>query len=81
MKKIVFAVLAMSALALLPTLVCAQEKYALVIGNAAYTSQTPLRNTLNDANDMKAALEGLGFQTEMILNGTLRQMNDGVRNL
>jgi hypothetical protein len=68
-------------LALLPALVCAQEKYALVIGNAAYTSQTPLRNTLNDADDMKAALEGLGFRTELILDGSLRQMNDGVRNL
>ncbi|MDR1072953.1 MAG: SUMF1/EgtB/PvdO family nonheme iron enzyme [Treponema sp.] len=59
----------------------AQQKYALVIGNAAYTTQAPLRNTPNDAVDMKTALEGLGFQVDVILNGTLRQMKDGVRNL
>jgi formylglycine-generating enzyme required for sulfatase activity len=79
--KLIGAALFAAQLALAPVLVCAQEKYALVIGNAAYTSQTPLRNTLNDATDMKAALEGLGFKTEMVLNGSLRQMNDAVRNL
>ncbi|MDR2633149.1 MAG: SUMF1/EgtB/PvdO family nonheme iron enzyme [Treponema sp.] len=68
-------------LLLLPCFLAAQEKYALVIGNAAYTSQAPLRNTPNDAADMKAALEGLGFRVELVLNGSLRQMRDGVRNL
>ncbi|MDR1218643.1 MAG: caspase family protein, partial [Treponema sp.] len=56
----------------------AQQKYALVIGNAAYTRVSPLRNTVNDAADMKAALEGLGFQVELLTNATLRQMADGV---
>jgi uncharacterized caspase-like protein len=30
---------------------------------------------------MKTVLEGLGFQVELILNGSLRQMRQGVRNL
>jgi hypothetical protein len=74
-------------LLLLPFCLAAQQnasaprKFALVIGNAAYSAQTPLRNTPNDAADMKGALEGLGFQVDMILNGTLRQKNDGVRSL
>lgn len=34
---------------------------ALVIGNGSYTS-APLRNPLNDASDVAAALKGLGFE-------------------
>ncbi|MDR2096001.1 MAG: caspase family protein [Treponema sp.] len=65
-------------LLLLPALVCAQRKYALVIGNAAYTQVSRLRNTLNDAADVKAALEGMGFEAELLTDATLQQMTDGV---
>jgi hypothetical protein len=61
-----------------PFLLCAQEKYALVIGNAEYTAVSRLRNTVNDAGDMKAVLEGLGFRTELLANASLRQMNEAV---
>ncbi|MDR2095402.1 MAG: SUMF1/EgtB/PvdO family nonheme iron enzyme [Treponema sp.] len=70
----------LSFLFVLPAPVCAQEsvsapqKFALVIGNAAYTQVSPLRNTLNDAADVMAALEGLGFEAELLTDGTLRQM-------
>jgi hypothetical protein len=57
-----------------------QQKFALVIGNAAYTS-SPLRNTLNDATDMKAALESLGFTVELLRNGDLESMIDAVTRL
>ena len=50
------------------------QKYALVIGNGAYRSLTPLANPVNDAEDMAAALESLGFSVEVILNGSLEQM-------
>ncbi|MDR1933300.1 MAG: SUMF1/EgtB/PvdO family nonheme iron enzyme [Spirochaetales bacterium] len=53
-------------------------KFALVIGNGAYTAITPLRNPVNDASAMKTTLEGLGFQVELLTNATLRQMNEGV---
>jgi uncharacterized caspase-like protein len=67
------------ALLLFPIgMLAAQSKYALVIGNGAYSSITKLNNPVNDANDMKAVLEGLGFQVDLVRNGTLQQMNEGV---
>ncbi|GHU23999.1 hypothetical protein FACS1894172_15720 [Spirochaetia bacterium] len=69
------------AVFLLPAGAFAQQKYALVIGNAAYTNTTRLNNPVNDANDMTAALTGLGFQVDKILNGTLDQMEQAVVRL
>jgi uncharacterized caspase-like protein len=59
----------------------AQEKYALVIGNAAYTKVTALRNPVNDATDIKTALEALGFRVELVTNGNLSQMESAVVRL
>jgi hypothetical protein len=59
----------------------AQQKHALVIGNGAYTTLGRLNNPVNDASDMKAALENLGFKVDFILNGTLSQMEQGVVSL
>ena len=50
------------------------QKYALVIGNGAYAGLTRLANPVNDADDVAAALESLGFTVEKVLNGTLEQM-------
>ncbi len=57
-----------------------QSKVALVIGNESY-EEAPLRNPVNDANDIAAALKNLGF--ELIDNGALldlnkQQMNDAI---
>ena len=49
-------------------------KYALVIGNGAYTGLSRLANPVNDANDVAAALQGLGFTVDKVLNGSLDQM-------
>lgn len=58
-------------------------KYALIIGNSAYTgSGLPrLSNPVNDANDISAALESLGFTVDKVLNGSLAQMDDAVVRL
>jgi len=56
MKKVFFIIFFLTA-----TLSFAQQKYALVIGNGNYTNITKLDNPVNDANDMTAALQGLGF--------------------
>jgi formylglycine-generating enzyme required for sulfatase activity len=56
----------------------AQEKYALVIGNGAYTTVSKLKNPVNDANDMKGALEGLGFQVALLTNAGRVDMEDAV---
>jgi len=50
MKKLFF-VLFLTAVV---SLCFAQQKYALVIGNANYTGFSPLKNPVNDANDMTA---------------------------
>ena len=55
-----------------------RRKNALVIGNAKY-SNAPLRNTVNDAKDMKNALERLGFTVIYLENAAQRQMEDGIR--
>ena len=57
------------------------NKYALVIGNGNYTGLSPLANPLNDANDITAVLEHLGFTVEKILNGNMTQMEDAVLRL
>ncbi|MDR1302081.1 MAG: caspase family protein, partial [Treponema sp.] len=71
MKKtslwLVFFVLGVSSLA-------AQQKYALVIGNGAYTGITRLNNPVNDARDMEATLKNLGWTVDLVLNGNLDQM-------
>jgi WD40 repeat protein len=58
-----------------------RHKYALVIGNGAYTNVTRLNNPVNDARDMKAALEGLGFTVDLVVNGALDQMESGATRL
>ena len=59
----------------------APQKFALVIGNGAYANLTPLANPVNDANDIAAVLEYLGFTVDKVLNGTLEQMEDAVTRL
>ncbi|MCL2127812.1 MAG: caspase family protein [Treponema sp.] len=56
-------------------------KFALVIGNGNYSGLTPLANPVNDANDIAAVLEYLGFNVDKVLNGSLEQMEDAVIRL
>ena len=87
MKRFGFALL---VLALLPAALSAQQneaaaaapaKFALVIGNANYSGLTPLANPVNDANDISAVLEYLGFTVDKVLNGSMTQMEDAVLRL
>jgi formylglycine-generating enzyme required for sulfatase activity len=59
----------------------APQKYALVIGNGAYTGMTALNNPVNDANDMVDALQRLGFTVDKVLNGDLNDMENAVMRL
>ena len=65
------------ALLLALNLSAAVERHALVIGNANYQS-SPLRNPLNDARDMAAALKGLGFQVQSLLDADAGQMEQAI---
>ena len=77
MKKLLAALL-LCAAALCHAQQAGPAKYALVIGNSSYTGISTLRNPVNDANDMEAALKGLGFTVEKVLNGSLEQMENAV---
>jgi formylglycine-generating enzyme required for sulfatase activity len=59
----------------------AQQKYALVIGNADYRNVGDLKNPVNDAEDISAALNTLGFQVEPVRNGSRMAMQDAVERL
>lgn len=54
------------------------KRIALVIGNANYRS-LPLKNPLNDASDISAALKQSGFEVLDLRNATLQEMTKGVR--
>lgn len=47
----------------------AETRVALVVGNGAYAETTQLRNPANDATDISAALEGLGFEVIRVTDG------------
>jgi len=77
MKKFFFCIFAL----FIVTGLFAQQRHALVIGNSNYTGISSLRNPVNDANDMEAALRALGFAVEKVLDGNLEQMEVAVLNL
>lgn len=54
-----------------------ESRVALVIGNKNYP-KAPLENPLNDARDMKAALEQVGFRVIYRENANLSTMDDAV---
>jgi uncharacterized caspase-like protein len=58
--------------------VAAERRIALVIGNSDYPG-APLRNPVNDARDMAAALTKAGFQVTLRENIGLRGMAEAIR--
>ncbi len=50
-----------------------EQRVALVIGNSSY-KDAPLRNPVNDAEDMAAVLRNLGFRVTLRKNDSYRQM-------
>ena len=55
----------------------AQERIALVIGNADY-QVSALSNALNDAQDITLALENLDFKVTLVENADKRAMKDAI---
>ncbi|MCL2244797.1 MAG: caspase family protein [Treponema sp.] len=55
-------------------------KFALIIGNGAYTGGlNVLANPVNDANDMAESLASLGFIVDKVLDGDLEGMEDAIQ--
>ncbi|SOD96453.1 SUMF1/EgtB/PvdO family nonheme iron enzyme [Spirosoma fluviale] len=55
-----------------------EKRVALVIGNRDYQSMNPLRNPLNDAEDMARALKALQFEVTTLTNTTNHQLLKGL---
>jgi len=54
------------------------QRYALIIGNSDYKIG-PLKNPVNDANDMATLLRKKEFLVEKLNNATEKQMNQAIR--
>lgn len=54
------------------------KRFALVIGNAAYTQTAKLNNTVNDAKSIEATLKEMNFEVQLLLNATYEQMKTAV---
>jgi len=76
MKKLAFTLVIL----FITSSLWAQEKFALVIGNEAYTNIARLKNPVNDANDMAETLRTLDFSVAKVLDGSLEQMETAVTN-
>ena len=67
-------------LLLAPAPALAQEdRVALVIGNGAYTGTTQLANPPNDARAVGEALEAVGFETIVVVDGDKLEMERAIR--
>ena len=84
-RRLLAAAAASAGAAAFPTTLFAQTrnlvgapKHALVIGNAAYR-QSPLRNPVNDAGDIGAALEKAGFKVVRLLDAGRDAMRQAIR--
>lgn len=54
-------------------------RYALVIGNSAYNSATPLINPKNDSRDIASTLRELYFETVLLQDATKKQIEQSVK--
>ncbi|MGK7394692.1 MAG: caspase family protein [Candidatus Cyclobacteriaceae bacterium M3_2C_046] len=59
--------------------ITSQKRLALVIGNSRYQHAAPLKNTVNDAMDMKATLQELGFEVLSYQDLTYPDLRQAVR--
>lgn len=75
--KILASAVLLSLLILLAPHTLAEQRVALVIGNAAYNSE-PLDNPVNDARAISTTLTDFGFRVHTVLDGDLRAMQRGL---
>ena len=69
---------AVAAVLIAATDAYAEKRVALVVGNSAYQKVPALPNPLNDAGDIAASLERLGFAVRRLGNATFEDMRRGL---
>jgi uncharacterized caspase-like protein len=79
MRRLLVLLIALSALGWGRSAAVAETRVALVVGNSAYQSTTPLANPLNDARDMSAALKSVGFDVVEALDADKRKLDGALR--
>ena len=77
-RSLVAAVLALVVLAM-PTVVLADGRVALVVGNSTYAHIGRLPNPDNDARDISAALRRLGFEVTTELDADRVELTEALR--
>ena len=55
-----------------------EKRLALIVGNSDYGSGNSLKNPVNDAKDVSAKLNNMGFDVITLLNCSLLEMDDAV---
>ena len=76
---VLLALVAVLMTPVLATPASAGQRVALVIGNASYAHAPSLANPLNDATDIGAALERLGFAVTRLPNASRAELWDGLQ--
>ena len=79
MRRLLAVLVALCALGCGISFAVAETRVALVVGNSAYRSTTPLANPLNDARDMAAALKSVGFDVVEVLDADRRKLDGAMR--
>ena len=79
MRRLLAVLVALCALGCGISFAVAETRVALVVGNSAYRSTTPLANPLNDARDMAAALKSVGFDVVEALDADRRKLDGAMR--
>jgi uncharacterized caspase-like protein/uncharacterized protein YraI len=59
----------------------AEERYALVIGNAQYDHTTTLGNPVNDANRIGRVLKNIGFEVVSVIDADRADLEGAIENL
>ena len=77
----VLPIVSAALLSVLSASVTAAERVALVVGNATYAHAPRLANPLNDAADIGAALQRLGFTVERLDNADKAEMEQALHKL
>lgn len=72
-----FALTLILAVVVVSSPALAQRRTALLIGNSSYSS-SPLRNPVNDATDMAAKLQKLGFDVLLKTNVGRKEMEEAI---
>jgi uncharacterized caspase-like protein len=54
------------------------QRFALVVGNAAYSGEAALKNPVNDAKDMAAALARIGWNVVLVTDADRKSLNKAI---